>query len=350
MRGIRSFMGWPHVPDVNSSNPSDDNPFAGPKAPGPSKVSVHMPTEEWLCKKLNRLNLTLVEGYPSRTAEAGSLPMEHFLKTPRSQAKWYGLYSEEQTDPTKVSSWCTGHCKLNSSFGRMSRKAALGSTPPASRRISQDTLRRWERTAREASVVCNRPASFNRCLFKVQKDMQAQLKMVRSESKGKGSSKAAEAMEELQFLMEFNSSITQAAAKAMEHLTDFIFITMGNLTLARRDAYLNHVKNGIKPDTLAALRTAPLHMSTLFPDAAIKRAEEEIAHYDNKGHSAASSSSRQKGRFHPYDRPERRTEGRLYAKQKRPAWKNIGRRQFRRSRGKNSNFSSHSAKGQQTFK
>ena len=38
MRGIRSFMGWTHVLDVDSSNPSDDNPFADPKAPAPSKV------------------------------------------------------------------------------------------------------------------------------------------------------------------------------------------------------------------------------------------------------------------------------------------------------------------------
>ena len=86
--------------------------------------------------------------------------------------------------------------------------------------------------------------------------MQTQIKTVCGESKGKGSSKASEATEELQFLMEFNASITQA----VEHLTDFVFITMGNLTLARRDAYLNHVKNGIKPDTLAALRTVPLHI------------------------------------------------------------------------------------------
>ena len=122
--------------------------------------------------------------------------------------------------------------------------------------------------------------------------------------------------------MEFNSSITQAAAKA--HLTDFVFITMGNLSLTRRDAYLNHVKNGIKPDTLAALKTAPLHISTLFPDTAIKRAEEEIALY-NKGQST-SSSSRHKGRFHRYERPEKRAEGRSDAKQERPAWKNIGKR------------------------
>ena len=155
-------------------------------------------------KKLGRLNINLVEGYPSKTAEAGGLPMDHFLRPPRSQAKWYGLYSDQPADQTKVSTWHTGHCKLNSSFGRIYRKAALSSTPPASRRISQDTLRRWERTAREASVVCNQAASVNRC----QKDMQAQLRTIRSKNKGKRPSKSAEATEELQFLMEFNSSIT----------------------------------------------------------------------------------------------------------------------------------------------
>ena len=109
-------------------------------------------------------------------------------------------------------------------------------------------------------MVCNQAASFNRCLFKVQSDMQTQIKTICGESKGKGSNKATEATEELQFLMDFNASITQAAAKVMEHLTDFVFITMGNLTLACRDVYLNHLKNGIKPDALAALRTGPLHI------------------------------------------------------------------------------------------
>ena len=103
-------------------------------------------------------------------------------------------------------------------------------------------------------------------------------------------------MDELQHLMDFNASITQAAAKTMEHLSEFGFISMGNLTLARRDAYLKHVKSGIKPDTVAALRTAPLHIPTLFPDAVIKRAEEEISHYESRGQSG---SSRGKARFHP---------------------------------------------------
>ena len=179
--------------------------------------------------------------------------------------------------------------------------------------------------------------------------MQTQLKTIRGKSKGRRSSKASKATDERQFLMEFNAGINQAAAKAMEHLTHFVFITMGNFTLAHRDAYLNHMKNGIKPDMLAALRTAPLHISTLFPDAVIKRAEEEIAYYDNKGQST-SSSSRIRGWYHPYERSEKRSEGRSETKQERHVWKNIGRWQFRGGMGKDSNFSSRPAKGQQSYK
>ena len=180
---------------------------------------------------------------------------------------------------------------------------------PASRCISQDTLRRWEQTAREATVICNHSASFNRYLFKVQQEMQSQLKTVRSEGKGKGSSKSSEALDELQHLVSFNASITQAAARAMEHLTDFVFVAMGNLvaTLACREAYISHLRNGIKHDILAALRSAPLHGATLFPDSVIKKAEEEISHYDSRGQSFASSKG--KGRFHPYERPDKGTEG-----------------------------------------
>ena len=39
---------------------------------------------------------------------------------------------------------------------------------------------------------------------------------------------------------------------------------MANLTLIRTDSYLAHLRPGNKPDILASLRTAPLHMVTLF--------------------------------------------------------------------------------------
>ena len=60
MQGIRSYMGWSHIPEVdNTAATSDNNPFARPKTVTPGKVSVTMPTEERLCKKLGNLNLTL---------------------------------------------------------------------------------------------------------------------------------------------------------------------------------------------------------------------------------------------------------------------------------------------------
>ena len=205
-------------------------PLLGPKPQHPAK-SVQMPTEEWLCKKLAKLNSTLVEGYPSRTSEAGGLLMDQFVRPAKLQSKWHGISPGQKSDSQTVSGWNVRASKLNSSYTRIARKAGMGSTPPASRRISQNTLRRWEQTAREATVICNQAASFSHCMFKVQKDMNSQLKTVCLESKGKDSTKSSQALDELQHVMEFNSSITQSAAKAMDHLTDFVFVTMGNLTL-----------------------------------------------------------------------------------------------------------------------
>ena len=88
------------------------------------------------------------------------------------------------------------------------------------------------------------------------------------------------------------ASINEAAAKIMEHLTEFVLLSMGNLALVRRDAYVKHFKSG------HFARTAPLHIPILFPDSVIERAEEKIAHYENKGQA---SSSHGKGRVHPMD-------------------------------------------------
>ena len=80
MRGIRSYMGWTHVPDIDTgAKMSDDNPFAGPKLQTSGKVSVNLPTDEWLCNKLSKLNLTLVQGYLSHTTEAGTLQRDQFV-------------------------------------------------------------------------------------------------------------------------------------------------------------------------------------------------------------------------------------------------------------------------------
>ena len=111
--------------------------------------------------------------------------------------------------------------------------------------------------------------------------------------------------------MNFNTSITQAAAKAMEHITDFVFITMGNLTLAHRD---QPCKERHQTRHFGGSKDSPLTDSTLFPDAIIKRAEEEIADHDSKGQSASSSSTHGKGRYHPYERSDKRSASRSEGK------------------------------------
>ena len=94
MRGIRSYMGWTNIPDVDSSNTaSEDNPFSGPKVPVPGKVSVTMPTEDWR-EKLSKLNVTLTEGYPTRSSDSSGLMKDQFLRPARSQSKWYRLHSK----------------------------------------------------------------------------------------------------------------------------------------------------------------------------------------------------------------------------------------------------------------
>ena len=62
------------------------------------KVSIQMPSDDWLCRKLSKLNLTSVEGYPSRSSKAGGLLKDQFVQPVKSQAKWYRLHSDQKVD------------------------------------------------------------------------------------------------------------------------------------------------------------------------------------------------------------------------------------------------------------
>ena len=67
IRGVRSFMGWHKIPDFDSASSSlDDNPFASSRVKPTGKVSDKLPVDEWLCRKFERLNLTVAKGYLSR--------------------------------------------------------------------------------------------------------------------------------------------------------------------------------------------------------------------------------------------------------------------------------------------
>ena len=60
MRGVRPFMGLYQVPDFDSSSSSlDDNPFDGPRGQPTGKVSIKLPADDWLCRKLEKLNVTM---------------------------------------------------------------------------------------------------------------------------------------------------------------------------------------------------------------------------------------------------------------------------------------------------
>ena len=78
--------------------------------------------------------------------------------------------------------------------------------------------------------------------------------------------------------MNFNSCLTSTPVCA--RLTDFVFVSMANTILLRRDSYLSYLKAGVKADTLNALRSGPLELDTLFPDSVIKQEEEDIANFD----------------------------------------------------------------------
>ena len=87
MRGIWLFMGWSHIPEIDTAAAnSDDNPFAGPKLQLAGKLLVFMPTDEWLCKKLSKVSVTLVEGNLSHCSEVGGHLKDQFIRPAKSQS------------------------------------------------------------------------------------------------------------------------------------------------------------------------------------------------------------------------------------------------------------------------
>ena len=74
---------------------------------------------------------------------------------------------------------------------------------------------------------------------------------------------------------------------------------------------------------LGCHRTAPLNIATLFPEEALKQAEQDIAYFESKGQLQTGK----KGRFHPYESPDKWTDSK---KPERPARIKVGYRGNRR--------------------
>ena len=69
---------------------------------------------------MERLNTRVAEGYPSRSQESAGLKVDQFVRTPKSQAKWYQQYCIRQDTnirPGKtIFSWPDSEARLNSQF------------------------------------------------------------------------------------------------------------------------------------------------------------------------------------------------------------------------------------------
>ena len=291
---------------------------------------------------MEKLNLTVAEGYPSRSTETAGLLRDQFVKTSRS-SRWYDMYVDQKdSSRSTVCSWSPEPSKLNSAFSRVARRNLP--TAPPSRALSQDILRRWERAAREQSVMCNQAAGLSRCLTRIQDAMSTQLKSLHvDKGKGKSSERMQQAVDELEYLVTFNRSISQAMARTIQDLSEGVFISVANFTLARRDSYLDYLHTGVKQDTLTALRTGPVHLQSLIPDQLLIKAEEEVARSEER--RSSSQSHRKPSRFHPYASNDKSLV-QQDRKSSVPAWKQIReRQQSRKSCGKPSTFSQKPAKG-----
>ena len=279
-------MGWHNIPEFETVSSSDDNPFAGACVQPTGKVSVKLPVDDWLCRKMGKLNLTITEGTLQETLTL-LVSSKISLSSHPDLPDGMGCILRRRT--VRATQYAPGH--------RNRPNSTIPSAPP-SRTFSQDMLRHWERAAREQTVMCNQAAGLSRCLTRVQDAMSSQLKTLHLDKKGKSSERTKQAIDELEYLVTFNRTISQAMARTMQDLSEGVFISMTNFTLVRRDSYLEYLHAGVKQDTLNTLRTSPVHLNSLFPDQLITKAEEEICRSEER-HSSGQPHRRQ-GRFHPY--------------------------------------------------
>ena len=199
---------------------------------------------------------------------------------------------------------------MNSQFPRITKAASYPSTGPSSRPISQESLRCWEKAARENSYIINHAAGFNRCSTELQDRMSQNISLLSSHiNKGKAPKEVSGTLNDLCDLMAFHQRVSVAMGMSLQHLTDNLFVNLSKLILPRLDSYLDFVKSGVKQDTMNLLRNAPLFGYGLFPDAAIVTAERDIQKHETSSVAQGPSPGapphtnwRGSHRFRPYER------------------------------------------------
>ena len=159
IRGIRAYMNWNFVPDLELSGATaKDNPFKGTRSQPVGKVSVQLPVDDWFCHKWEAMTQTEYQN--------------HFLRPPKSQLHWYGLHpvNPAVSRPARqVSFWGSDATKLNT---RVSKPSGSGFVLPPCRPLSQETVQKWQKAMKQSPYVCNHAAGFTRCMTKLQEDIQ----------------------------------------------------------------------------------------------------------------------------------------------------------------------------------
>ena len=195
--------------------------------------------------------------------------------------------------------WLRGQAKLSVLV------SAYPTSGLASRPVPQEILQRWEKCAREGSLITNHAAGFNRCVSEIQEKMNQHISLLYDTIvKGKAPKEVVDAIRDLKDLSAFYSSVSVALGTAFQHLGDSLFVQLANFVL-RRDSYLERVKPGLKSDTWNKLRNAPLFTYGLFPDDVLAIAEQDILKHESSRSAAGPGlgtyqhSNKQHFRYHP---------------------------------------------------
>ena len=126
-----------------------------------------------------------------------------------------------------------------------------------------------------------------------------------------------------------------------------MFVSIANITLVRRDSYLAHVKSGLKQDTVAALRQALLTLPILFPDSVLRKVEEDISKFKDKGCTPTQSAGWKDSCYHPNRRSDRQPQEQ---KSDKPALKILERFSKQKVVRQSDKYSSCLAKDQSPYK
>ena len=125
---------------------------------------------------MEKLNAKVAEGDPLCCQKAGGLKIAQFIRTPKTQAKWYidspnldKIYLSIRGK--KVFGWSDSEARPNAKCSRIAKVAAYPHFRPASRQFHPELLCWWEKCAQEGSCITNHAASFKPCSSKSQEKM-----------------------------------------------------------------------------------------------------------------------------------------------------------------------------------